>query len=577
MNESPSSWVYSTLEKVGLWSSGGTPKRTIKDYYDGPIPWLVIGDLNDGLVTSSKNTITESGLVNSSAKLLKEGTLLIAMYGSIGKLGIAGVECATNQAIASCVVDNQIVSRNYLFYFLMSRRKHLLSLGKGGAQQNISQTVLKAYEVPLAPLNEQIRIANKLDSLLAKVDDAQTRLEKIPSLLKRFRQSVLAAATSGELTREWRAQNVTESICELVEWSFSQKMGKLKVRAKKGWDVNLQLQTLPDNWAWIPNFKLAKGKSTAICAGPFGTIFKAKDFRDQGVPIIFLRHVKESGFNQNKPNYMDPDVWKKLHQDYSVHGGELLVTKLGDPPGEACIYPQDFGAAMVTPDVIKMDVDESVAYTEYLKFFFNSPNCKNMLRELAFGATRLRIDIPMFKNFPIPLPPINEQNEIVRRVGSLFALADSVEKQYTEAKKRIDRLTQSLLAKAFRGELVPQEPNDEPAAELLKRIEAERKHLTESKPKRKATTNRNDKNATKSKGNNLTMKLSDAPENYLLDQLKHLGGEADAKLLWNKTELDIDDFYAKLKQEMLAGNIIDDKTSPDASQRKLKVLGLDNN
>lgn len=565
MKEKVAGWFMSTLSNAGNWGSGGTPLKSNNEYYEnGTIPWLVIGDLNDGCVSEAKNKITEKGLLNSSAKLVPAGTLLIAMYGSIGKLGLTKIACATNQAIAFCEIDEELFHKKYLFYFLLNSRKSLISLGKGGAQQNISQTVLKEFPVAIAPLNEQIRIANKLDNLLNKVDVVQTRLEKIPTLLKRFRQSVLAAATSGELTREWREENETKNISELVEESFFQKERKFKVRAKKGWDANLQLQTLPDNWAWIPNFKLAKGKPTAICAGPFGTIFKAKDFRDQGIPIIFLRHVKESGFNQNKPNYMDPDVWKKLHQDYSVHGGELLIAKLGDPPGEACIYPQDFGTAMVTPDVIKMDVDETVAYTEYLKFFFNSPSCKNMLRELAFGATRLRIDIPMFKNFPIPLPPINEQKEIVRRVESLFALADIVEKQYLEAKKRIDSLTQSLLAKAFRGELVPQDPNDEPASELFKKIQTERKLQSTIKPKRKT-------DAISKKQKKIIMKLHEAPEHYLLGLLNQLGGEADAKVLWNKTELGIDDFYAKLKQEMQTGRIIDDNGSSDPTQRKLKL------
>jgi len=428
---------------------------------------------------------------------------------------------------------------------------------------------LKVLPFSIPPLNEQIRIANKLDSLLAKVDAAQARLEKIPTLLKRFRQSILAAATSGELTKEWRDKNQTESISVLVEKSFIKK-GKLKVRSKNGWDANLLFQDLPNNWAWIPNFKLAQDKSTAICAGPFGTIFKAKDFRDKGVPIIFLRHVKESGFNQKKPNYMDQDVWEEYHQEYSVYGGELLVTKLGDPPGEACIFPSDFGTAMVTPDVLKMNVDTALVSTEYLKYFFNSPNCKNMVRDLAFGATRLRIDIPMFKNFPIPLAPINEQKEIVRRVESLFALADSVEKQYTEAKKYTDHLTQSLLAKAFRGELVPQDPNDEPASELLKRIQAEREQLALNKPKRKIKTTTNNK--TKKK---VIMKLNDAPESYLAELLTQLGGEADAKILWDKTDLAIDDFYAKLKQEMQTGVIVDDKASSDPAQRKLKIAESD--
>jgi type I restriction enzyme S subunit len=166
----------------------------------------------------------------------------------------------------------------------------------------------------------------------------------------------------------------------------------------------------------------------------------------------------------------------------------------------------------------------------------------------------------------IPFPPIEEQKEIVRRVESLFALADKVEKQYTQAKKSVDALTQSLLAKAFRGELVPQDPNDEPAELLLKRIQDERQQQVASKPKRKI------RNSAKKPQKTSTMKLNQVPENYLLDLLTQLGGEAHAEALWQKSALAIDDFYAKLKQEMHCGHIIDDNKSPDPALRKLKLI-----
>jgi type I restriction enzyme, S subunit len=129
---------------------------------------------------------------------------------------------------------------------------------------------------------------------------------------------------------------------------------------------------------------------------------------------------------------------------------------------------------MVTPDVMKMSVNEGVALGKYLMYFFNSPQCKNIVRELAFGVTRLRIDLSMFKGFPIPLPPIDEQREIARRVECLFAFADRLEARLSTAQNEAGRLTPALLAKAFRGELVPQDPNDEPASVLLARISAPR-------------------------------------------------------------------------------------------------------
>ena len=145
---------------------------------------------------------------------------------------------------------------------------------------------------------------------------------------------------------------------------------------------------------------------------------------------------------------------------------------------------------MVTPDVIKMKVDESVALPAYLMYFFNSAGCKKLIEQLAFGVTRLRIDLSMFKNFPIPLPSIAEQREIVSRVESLFAYADRLEARYKTAREQVERLTPALLAKAFRGELVPQDPNDEPASVLLDRLRARRAADSAAVPQSKARARR---------------------------------------------------------------------------------------
>ena len=139
------------MTEVVTWGSGGTPKATESQYYDnGDIPWLIIGDLNDGVVTESQSKITELGLKNSSAKIIPAGTLLVAMYGSIGKLGITGIECCTNQAIAFAK-ELRGVSTKYMFYYMAMMKSKLISMGKGGTQNNISQTILKSLNVIVPP------------------------------------------------------------------------------------------------------------------------------------------------------------------------------------------------------------------------------------------------------------------------------------------------------------------------------------------------------------------------------------------------------------------------------------------
>lgn len=366
----------------------------------------------------------------------------------------------------------------YLFYWLrhpaflryVTEVSHGVNMPRLGTEAGLKAPLL------LAPIREQQRIADKLDTVLARVDACRDRLARVAPLLKRFRQAVLSAATSGKLTEDWRADNPSEARTAELEVIRREatRRGSLRVRGDAARVSKELMYELPVSWAWIVNHRLAVDDGNAICAGPFGTIFKASDFRSEGVPIIFLRHVGAGSYLTHKPGFMNREVWEKHHQPYSVYGGELLVTKLGDPPGTACIYAHGIGVAMVTPDVMKMSVDEAVAEPRYLMHFFNGPASKRIVEGMCFGVTRLRIDLSLFKTFPIPMPPRAEQSEIVRRVETLFAFADRLEARLAQAQAAVDRLTPSLLAKAFRGELVPQDPADEPAAEMLKRLAAQR-------------------------------------------------------------------------------------------------------
>lgn len=140
------------MPEVIEWGSGGTPKATVKEYYEnGDIPWLIIGDLNNGIVTKSETKITKLGLDNSSAKMIPPNTLLVAMYGSIGKLGITGIECCTNQAIAFAKKMHGVTTK-YMFYYMAMMKSKLISKGKGGTQKNISQTVLNSLDVIVPPM-----------------------------------------------------------------------------------------------------------------------------------------------------------------------------------------------------------------------------------------------------------------------------------------------------------------------------------------------------------------------------------------------------------------------------------------
>lgn len=168
--EVPHNWCWTILGKIGKWQSGSTPSRLNKDYYNGNIPWLKTGDLNDGYITHIPEYITEKALNETSAKLNPAGSVLIAMYGAtIGKIGILTFPATTNQACCACEVFNEI-DKEFLFFFLLSHRDGFIKMGGGGAQPNISKEKIINTYIPLPPFAEQKRIVSAIRKAFVQLD-----------------------------------------------------------------------------------------------------------------------------------------------------------------------------------------------------------------------------------------------------------------------------------------------------------------------------------------------------------------------------------------------------------------------
>ena len=199
----PETWRLKTLAYFADWTSGGTPSSKDSTLYGGDIPWIVIGDLTEDVVLETEKRITQKGLDSSSAKKLPVGTVMVAMYGaSIGRTGIMGKEMTTNQAIACGIPKDEEILGQYLLYFLQSQKNEFIAAGKGGAQPNISQGVVKSWQIPLPPKDEQLQIINEIDAQLGHLAQANKVAETLLTESTGLRRSLLQAAFTGQLTKE---------------------------------------------------------------------------------------------------------------------------------------------------------------------------------------------------------------------------------------------------------------------------------------------------------------------------------------------------------------------------------------
>lgn len=399
--ELPQGWNLRKMPEVVKWSSGGTPKATERLYYEnGTIPWLIIGDLNDGIVSASATKITKLGLDNSSAKLIPEGTLLIAMYGSIGKLGITGFECCTNQAIAFAR-ELYDVDTKYLFFYLMMIKPKLVQKGKGGTQKNISLTVLNSLYISLPSLPIQHQIVSRIESLFAELDKAAVHLRTAQQQLKTYRQAVL---------NHWL--NNDDGKWEMV------KLGEV---AEK------------------------------IQIGPFGTQLHKSDYINGGIPLINPMHINNNKIQPDKSFSVSEEKYKEL-SNYYLQKGDVVLGRRGEMGRCAVVSEKEDGLLCGTGSLYIRGGD--VLFADYLCRLLSSQKIILYFENASSGTTMSNLNRGIIENCEIPFPPLTDQHRIVQEIESRLSQAEAAEASIAEALQKTEALRQSILKKAFSGELV---------------------------------------------------------------------------------------------------------------------------
>jgi type I restriction enzyme S subunit len=506
--EIPAKWAWAKLGDICSTTSGGTPSRKISAYFQGAIPWVKSGELPDGPVTEIEECISDEAVKNSSAKVFPGGTLLIALYGAtVGKLGVLTRRAATNQAVCA-IFPPDILDTKYLFWYLRNVRADLVAQAVGGAQPNISQGILRDLSIPVAPLPEQTRIVAEIEKQFSRLDEAVANLKRVKANLKRYKATVLNAAVEGKLTEEWRKLHPdAEPADKLLERILAERRkgaGKGKYKEPAGPEV-ADLPELPAGWVWASPAQLSYGERYSLAIGPFGSNLKVSDYKTSGVPLVFVRNIRATDFGGDSTVYITAEKADELRA-HQVSGGDLLITKMGAPPGDVCIYPESRPDAVITADCIKFRLASNLLNKLFFLRAIESKVIKNQILGVTKGVAQLKVSLERFSTIGLPIPPLAEQHQIVAEIERRLSIVAGAEAQVDANLRRADRLRQSILKQAYSGQLVPQDPNDEPASVLLERIRnvnvgADRvrpEHVNRkavscdasiSKPRQKATSN----------------------------------------------------------------------------------------
>ncbi|MBP1927705.1 type I restriction enzyme S subunit [Methanolinea mesophila] len=445
-NELPEGWVACQMGDISEVIAGGTPNtKNLGNFIDDGIPWITPADLSgfkEIYISRGQRSLSIKGFESSSARLMPKGTVLMSSRAPIGYIAIALNQISTNQGFKNFICYEGILPE-YVYFWIKFQTPLIESMGSGSTFKEVSGSRAKTIPIIIPPLAEQRRIVAAIEALLVKVNVSRERLDRVPGLLNAFRQAVLEAACSGKLTETWR------------ENSF---LG------------NNHHQEIPFGWKLV--------KVEEVCHSRLGKMLDKSKNRGEFVP--YLRNINVRWFDFDFSDIKTIRATQSEIENLTLRKGDLLVCEGGEP-GRCAIWRDDDKSFIYQKALHRLRVKDDVI-PEWICYCLKNAADSGRLSDLFTGSTIKHLTGVSLKEFSFLLPPLPEQHEIVHRVESLFALADHIEQRVATGKEHADRLTQAILAKAFRGELVPTEAElakiegrkYEPGSALLEKINAQK-------------------------------------------------------------------------------------------------------
>jgi type I restriction enzyme S subunit len=497
----PANWESWPLSDVGDWLGGGTPSSTNPDFWDGEIPWVSPKDMKVNCISSTQDHITSEAVRSSATKLISPPAVLFVTRSGIlahsFPVATTNIEVTVNQDIKA-ILPVEVVSSLYLAWALRSLERRVLSTCSkhGTTVHSIEISALRALRVPIPPLAEQHRIVAKIEELFSELDKGVESLTTAREQLKVYRQAVLKNAFEGKLTADWRSvqtapheslnqlrtrlilaqqkhhQDLTERWQGAIEhWKQSGSLGVKPRRVRPlesisqiSSEISTALPDLAPGWAW-------EKLGWMTCGVEYGT--SAKSSEVGAVPVIRMGNLQDGRIDWSDLVFTS-DV-DEISQ-YQLAIGDVLFNRTNSPEwvGKTAIYRGE-RPAIFAGYLIRINHNEAVLDGNYLNYFLNSPLARQYGDTVKTdGVNQSNINGEKLQGYPFPYCSLAEQKEIVRILDEALSSTDHAISEIDSQLSRAIALRQSILHRAFSGQLVPQDPNDEPASVLIDRIKAEK-------------------------------------------------------------------------------------------------------
>jgi type I restriction enzyme, S subunit len=481
----PNGWATVTIGELYDIIGGGTPPTSVESYWMGDIPWISSADIYGIKDIRPRRKITDEAVQNSATNLVPEGSIIVVTRVGLGKVALAKTPICFSQDSQALVCRSNIVDPEYSLYYLSDAVQIFRHQSRGTTIAGVTKKQL--FELPflLPPLPEQHRIVSKIEDLFTKLDEGVDELKKAKAKLRRYRQAVLQAAFTGELSKNWReshhdqiddagqvlAMVLQERENAWVENCF-QKKKTAGIRSISKTDYREPVQPitkgvpdLPEGWVYASIDQLI---SEPMCNG---LSVKGQE-QPPGVPALKLNAMTERGFDYSQVRYLPIEIESVRtivvrENDFFVsrgNGSIGLVARGTDAQKPPC--------DLIFPDtMIRLRFLNSIGSTGWIQTIWQSlPIRRQIERRVKTTAGIWKISQEQLRNIAIPFPTFEEQEIIVNTAQSILSMVEVLESTVEQELSRSVRVRQSILKQAFSGRLVPQDHNDEPAEQLLERI-----------------------------------------------------------------------------------------------------------
>ncbi|EPW6908701.1 restriction endonuclease subunit S [Vibrio parahaemolyticus] len=389
------SWPLVSLSSIAEVVTGNTPSKADESFFGGEIPFVSPSELDQGYVSSSKQTLTVKGA--SVSRLIPAESVMVCCIGSLGKVGISSVPVVTNQQINSLVINQDIAYPLYVYYFCKTLKNTLNNMAPKTTVAIVNKTKFSALKIPLPPLETQKQIA----AVLEKADQLRKDCVQIEQELNSLAQSVFIDMFGDPVTNP------------------------------KGW-VKQSLKSI----------------SSKFHDGPFGSNLKTSHYTDSGVQVIRLKNIGSGEFKEADKAFVSEAHAETLHK-FKCYPGEIVIATLGEPNLRACIIPDSVPVAINKADCVHCVVDSSVINSHYLVEYLNLPSVLHTIQNKLHGQTRTRISSGQLATVDVVIPPLEQQAKYLE----MLALRAKLKTDNNRLVHEYRELFNALIQKAFKGEL----------------------------------------------------------------------------------------------------------------------------